>query len=122
MNNSSTNMYDTYLRAVHTMDKRPNFWKANGKLTSAAFKDKNGLSVSRLFDRSLDKAIEDMKSYLQGSIFGFDYELVLKIDAILVYLPKKDIYHYELHGSKKDKILNPDQALTLASEIVKYAE
>ena len=40
-------MYERLYRAVYPPNIMPLFWKEDGQLSSAAFKDKKGLSVER---------------------------------------------------------------------------
>ena len=50
-------------RAVFPPEIMPLFWKENGKISSAVFKDKNGLSVERAGDRDEDTVIANMRLY-----------------------------------------------------------
>ena len=100
------------LRAV-----RPStmYWK-NGRLSSAAFKDKNGLSVTRLYDQELEVAITTMKSNLQGSIVSVYVKDCNDISASVKYLPSKsNPYHCEIHQSDTIKVLSEVQAKHLAT-------
>lgn len=57
------------LRAVYPENIKPFYWK-NGHLSSAAFKDKNGLSVDRTDTRDLlSSALEMRKRKMKGYIF-----------------------------------------------------
>ena len=47
------------LRAVYPATRRPNFWN-NGRLSSAALKDKRGLSVEPTYDRTVKDATLSM--------------------------------------------------------------
>lgn len=91
------------------------YWN-NGKLSSAAFKDKNGLSVNRVYDQKLETAITTMKSSLQGSIVSVLVKDCNDVSACVKYLPSKNnAYHCEIHQSKTIKMLNETQAKHLAN-------
>ena len=53
-------------RAVYPPDKVAMFWKRNGLLSSAAFKDRKGLSVERGYYRSEFDVIESMAGFFEG--------------------------------------------------------
>lgn len=102
------------LRAVRPPDRRPDFW-VNGKLSSAALKDKRGLSVDRTYDRTLESAIEFMKSRLEGYIVSISVPACNLAQVCLKYLPSRDdVYHCEIHGSETEIVLSDLQALLLA--------
>ncbi|MCR5322424.1 MAG: hypothetical protein K6E85_04015 [Lachnospiraceae bacterium] len=64
-----TEQFDTYerlYRAVYPPNIMPMFWKENGQLSSAAFKDKNGLSVERDGGRDEKTVIDIMRLYFLG--------------------------------------------------------
>ena len=91
------------------------YWK-NGKLSSAAFKDKNGLSVNRVYDQKLETAINIMKNSLRGSIVSVLVKDCNDVSACVKYLPSKNNdYHCEIHQSETIKILNEMQAKHLAN-------
>lgn len=91
------------------------YWK-NGKLSSAAFKDKNGLSVNRVYDQNLETAITTMKSRFCGSIVSVLVKDCNDVSACVKYLPSKNnAYHCEIHQSEVIKILNETQAKHLAN-------
>jgi len=60
-------------RAVYPPNIMPMFWKENGELSSAVFKDKNGLSVERDGGRDENVVIENMSSYFYGYIISVYY-------------------------------------------------
>lgn len=102
------------LRAVRPPNRRPDFW-INGRLSSAALKDKRGLSVDRTFDRPVKIAVESMKTRLEGYIVSFPVSLCNFTQVYLRYLPSRDNpYHSEMHGSETDVVLSDVQALLLA--------
>ena len=89
------------------------FWKSEGKLSSAAFKDKNGLSVSLLENRLKDK----------GAVVSVKVRQCEKINAVVRYLPieyekERNPYHSEIHGSTDKKPLTGSQARALADEAI----
>ena len=102
------------LRAVWPPNRRPDFW-INGRLSSAALKDKRGLSVDRTFDRPLKTAIESMRTRLGGYIVSFPVPLCNFAQVYLRYLPSNgNPYHSEMHRSETEVILSDEQALLLA--------
>lgn len=106
------------LRAVWPPDRRPDFW-VNGRLSSAALKDKNGLSVDRTFDRTVESAVGDMRTRLQGCIVSFSVLDCNSVNAFLEYLPSSgNKYHSEIHGSPTEIELGDVQALLLARAAV----
>ena len=111
-------------RAVFPETQRPLFWKKNGKVSSAAFKDKNGLSVERGNFRSDENVIQDMKTYFSGSIISVTVEQCAEVNAVVKYLPSsRSKYHSEIHSSNEKILLTDRQAKHLAnSAIIEYKE
>lgn len=108
------NPEELLLRAVYPANRRPDFWK-DGRLSSAALKDKNGLSVERTYDRSLEESIRFMLTHLTGNIVALTQDACESVDAIVVYLPSfTNKYHCEIHGSRERKVLNSHQAHIIA--------
>lgn len=104
------------LRAVWPVDRRPDFWN-NGRLSSAALKDKNGLSVDRTGDRSLAESIEYIRGNLNGLIISLSIKACQVVEATLRYKPSlNNPYHSEIHGSDTEPMLNDTQALFLAKQ------
>lgn len=104
--------YEKFLRVVRPPEAYPNLWK-NGRPSSAAFKDKNGLSVNRTNDNELAslKCID----HLNGQIFSVTVFDCNANQILQKYLPTSDnIYHCELHQSEEKKELSPAQARYLA--------
>lgn len=102
------------LRAVWPPNCRPDFW-VNGRLSSAALKDKRGLSVDRTYDRSLEISVEFIKQHKHGYIVSFTIPNCNFVQACVKYLPSQEnIYHCEIHGSETEKVLSDTQALLLA--------
>lgn len=102
------------LRAVLS---RPWFWK-DGKLSSAALKTSNGLSVDRTYDRTLEESIAYMLQNLTGSVVTFTLDDCKSVNALVKYRPTHNIYHSEIHGSKDNPRLSSPQAKELALRAV----
>ena len=99
------------LRAVRM---KPNLWK-DGRLSSAAFKDKRGVSVDRVGGRAESDAIEDIRKNLEGAIVAVTVEFCQnQAHACLKYKPTLNPYHSEIHGSETSVPLSPAQAHQLA--------
>lgn len=91
------------------------FWKSNGKLTSAAFKDRHGLSVERGYYRKDDVVVENIRKNLTGSIISVNVGQCRSTDALVRYLPSKNNqYHSEIHKSENEKLLSAKQCKYLA--------
>lgn len=107
------------LRAVLPPDRRPDFWK-DGRLSSAALKDKHGLSVERTYDRSLEDSINYMLLHLHGFVASVGVSDCKDVSAYIVYMPSStNKYHSEIHGSSTDIVLSDIQAKKLAKRSVK---
>lgn len=98
------------LRAVRPW---PRFWK-DGRLSSAALKDSQGLSVDRTYDRSLETAIAYMQQHLSGDIVTFTLDACRSVGAVVLYRPTTNIFHCEIHGGSDSVVLSPLQAKELA--------
>ena len=106
------------LRAVYPPNKKSLFW-INGRMSSAALKDKRGLSVSRTYDRSKDEAVCWMRSHYEGVITSISVTSCNEAHAFLLYCPSKDNkYHSEIHGSPTQIVLSDVQAKYLAKRAV----
>ena len=104
------------LRAVWPANRRPDFWK-NGRLSSAALKDKRGLSVNRTSDLPLGDAVLLMSRKFEGIIVSISVPACNQVQAHLKYCPSCDnIYHREIHGSPTEIMLSDKQALLLARQ------
>lgn len=92
------------------------FWKEDGTLSSAAFKDQRGLSVNRTGDNTLDEAVEIMRAApLVGTIVYVTVPDCLDVEATIIYAPVEgNIYHSEIHRSPEVAPLNKRQAKRLA--------
>lgn len=102
-------------RAVYPPSHPGMFWKKNGKISSSAFADPNGLSVERGFYRSPKEIVKKMKKTLSGCIVSFSVRNCRDVDAVIKYLPSKgNNYHSEVHGSDTVILLNKSQRFHLA--------
>ena len=92
------------------------YWKEDGTLSSAAFKDPNGLSVNRTGDNTLSEAVEIMKATpLIGTIVYVTVPDCYDVEAAIIYAPiEGDIYHSEIHRNQDVVPLNKRQAKRLA--------
>ena len=104
------------LRAVWPADCRPDFW-LNGKLSSAALKDKRGLSVNRTHTLPLENAVSLMSEKFGGFIVSISVVACKAVDAYIKYCPSQsNIYHSEIHCSPTEVVLSDIQALLLARQ------
>ena len=103
------------IRAVFPADTHPFLWKEDGSLSSAAFKDKNGLSVSRTGDRTLSEALDFTSKRLSGVMATVSVQSCLDMKLFLKYLPiPEDNYHSEIHRNDTKAELTQGQARQLA--------
>lgn len=111
-------------RAVFPATCFPNFWKKNGKVSSAAFKKKGGLSVERGNFRSDKNVIEEMRKFFSGNIISVTARQCRDVHAVVKYLPtNRSIYHSEIHSSDEKMLLTEHQAKYLAdSAVIEYKE
>lgn len=106
---------EKFYRAVFPPEIREMFWKENGKVSSAAFLDKKGLSVERGNFRQNSEVLETMKSFFVGKVISVTVKNCLDINAIPKYLPsERSIFHSEIHGSETVVVLSPSQRKFLA--------
>ena len=102
-------------RAVYPPEIMPMFWKENGELSSAVFKDKNGLSAERAGGRDENAVVTAMRLFFYGAIFSITAGDCRSCDAIIKYLPtQRSMFHSEIHGSKDRKMLSQSQCKYLA--------
>ena len=97
------------------------FWEADGTVSSAAFSDRNGLSVDR-GDYRADKEVikKMMDNGLKGAIIKVTVGNCEDVSACVQYMPIPDnIYHSEIHGTKEKKYLTRGQRKKLAAMAVK---
>lgn len=108
------------LRAVCPKSRMPQFWKADGSLSSAAFKKKDdGLSISCTNLAHLEESIYFMVSGFIGQIVSVTVQDCESVNAFLIHLPTtRDPYHGEIRGSKECKTLSNYQARVLAQKAI----
>lgn len=110
-------------RAVYPPSIMPMFWKENGELSSAVFKDKKGLSVERSGKRDEADAIKALRKSFVGLIVSVYVRNCFACGAIVRYLPtQRSKYHSEIHGSVDRKLLNQSQCKYLANMAKIYVE
>lgn len=108
-------IYEKLYRAVYPPEIIPMFWKENGEISSAVFKDKRGLSVERAGDRDEDDVISDMRLFFYGTIIRILASDCYECNAVLRYMPtRRSIYHSEIHGSEDRTLLSQSQCKYLA--------
>ena len=87
----------------------------NGKISSAAFKDKKGLSVDRQGYREINDCLKTMKQKFEGIIVSVLVNQCNKLQIKICYCPSKNNeYHTELHQSDDERLLSDIQAYCLA--------
>lgn len=111
-------------RAIYPPNIREMFWKEDGSLSSAAFKDPNGLSVERSDFRLDEDVVNSMRQRFSGRIVSVTAEQCRNVQALIRYLPSKSSqYHSEIHGSETKKLLTSRQSRYLAkSAVIEYTE
>lgn len=96
------------------------FWEedCNGelRLSSAALKDSNGLSVDRGYYRSDSEVIDSMQQRLKGRIISFEVKDCRSLQAHVLYKPSSNCYHSEVHGSEDKVVLSKFQRKKLAEK------
>lgn len=91
------------------------FVKKDGSISSAAFKDRNGLSVDRQMHRFNHEAVEFIKNMKSGSIVSITVGICRNENILCVYCPVEDNkYHSELHKDENKKALTSAQAKHLS--------
>lgn len=119
MDETFKNRNEKLIRAVLP---REIFWHEDGTLSSAAFKDKKGLSVDRDGGRPIDEAVRYAESHLQGSMVYVTVGQCVAVQALVRYLPLSDNqFHSEIHQSEEKIVLSNSQArkLSLCARVVK---
>ena len=110
-------------RAVYPPNLRELFWKEDGTLSSAAFLDKNGLSVERGDGCPDCDVAEAMKKRFTGRIVFVSVGDCRSASAIVLYKPSKiSIYHSEIHGSPDNPCLSAGQRRSLAKQATVLAD
>lgn len=100
-------------RAVLPLDM---FIRKDGTLTSAAFKDSQGLSVDRSGFRSDKEVVDAMrKNKFKGRIVSVTAGYCREINSMPLYKPSRsNIYHSEIHKDEKQVRLSSKQCKELA--------
>ena len=112
-------IYERLYRAVYPPEIMSMFWKENGEISSAVFKDKKGLSVERAGSRDEGKVIDDMHLFFYGTIISVLVKDCFECKSILKYLPtKRSIYHTEIHGGEDRILLSQSQCKFLAKRAI----
>lgn len=102
-------------RAVYPPEVMDMFWKRDGSVSSAAFADRNGLSVDRGDYRPESEVIEYMSERFTGHIVSLYVKNCNDVGAVVRYSPSKsNVYHSEIHGSATNKLLSKTQRRHLA--------
>ena len=102
-------------RAVYPPEIMPMFWKENGEISSAVFKDKKGVSVERAGNREEKIVIKEMHFFFDGTIISILAKDCFACGAVLKYLPtKRSQYHSEIHGGEERILLSQSQCKHLA--------
>ena len=108
-------IYERLYRAVYPPEIMPMFWKANGEISSAVFKDKKGLSVERAGNRDEYKVINDMRLFFYGTIISVMSGDCFGCNAVPKNLPtRRSKYHSEIHGEEDRILLSQSQCKYLA--------
>jgi len=112
-------LYEKLFRAVYPPDLMPMFWKENGKLSSAVFKDKKGLSVERAGGRTDKRIIDEMRIIFYGTIISVLVKDCIDCNSVVKYMPsKRSKYHSEIHGSEERILLTQSQCKYLADRAI----
>lgn len=108
MDNTFPNCEKLY-RAVFPESYMQMFWRKDGTVSSAAFTDKQGLSVERGdFREDENVTVEQCRD----------------VDAVIKYKPsKRSEHHSEIHGSEEVPLLSKSQRKKLAERAkIEYYE
>lgn len=116
LKNSLPEQFDANELLLRAVPRIPNFWKDNNHPSSAAFKQSNGTSVDRTYDRSLDASIAFIQKNQAGKdVVTVTLDICQTVNAIVRYIPiPENIFHCEIHGSKDRIMLAKPQAKELA--------
>ena len=123
MDNTFPNCAKLY-RAVFPESYMQMFWRKDGTVSSAAFTDKQGLSVERGDFREDENVIEEMRKFFHGCIISLTVEQCRDVDAVIKYKPsKRSEHHSEIHGSEEVPLLSKSQRKKLAERAkIEYYE
>lgn len=102
-------------RSVYPPEFKSLYWEPDGSVSSAAFYDRRGLSVTRGNFRSNDDVITYMKDNFKGRVISVLAGDCRNADAYIKYCPSRNNkYHSEIHGSKTEIVLSKRQRRILA--------
>lgn len=102
-------------RAVWPPSHARMYWKKDGSVSSAAFKDKRGLSVERGYHRDDTTVVETMKTFFSGIVIKVGVDDCHAVNALVLYLAtERSRYHSEIHGSRDLVVLDSNQCKYLA--------
>lgn len=123
MNNTFSDCEKLY-RAVFPTSYIQMFWKKDGTISSAAFSDREGLSVERGNFRDDKNVIEEMRKFFKGCIISLTVGQCKTVDAVVKYKPSsRSEYHSEIHGSETTPLLSKSQRKHLAADAkIEYYE
>ena len=118
MDNTFPNCEKLY-RAVFPESYMQMFWRKDGTVSSAAFTDKQGLSVERGDFREDENVIEEMRKFFHGCIISLTVEQCRDVDAVIKYKPSKRSEHH----SEEVPLLSKSQRKKLAERAkIEYYE
>lgn len=104
------------VRAVRDRNSRPDYWIGD-RVSTAAFKDPKGMSVTRTDGQSLEDTVEWMKKHFVGTMVSFSVLLCKEIKAVVKHIPShNNPRHSEVHGSNKDVLLSDFQLKEIANK------
>lgn len=110
-------------RGVHSPSKRPNLWeREDGRISSAAFKSSNGVSVIRESNQLETNIITRLCSVLNVEfVFTITYDDCLSVDACVIPSPSSiSSFHCDIWRDENKRDLSQRQARVL-SKIAKLA-
>lgn len=112
--NKITDPNEILFRAIRAY---PPFIKEDNSISSAAFKDKNGLSVDMKADRGELECVQSLKNRFMGIIVKLTVQDCNNINAIVEHCPiyNENMYHCEIISNVNKKLLTQSQAKYLAN-------
>lgn len=105
------------LRAIYLKSQRPDldFWEDDGRPSPAAFKKKDGISVDRTANRTIEEAVQYIRGHKEGAIVSITVLDCLAAEIYIDYCPNNhNPYHCVLCQSKTELKLSPSQARKLS--------
>jgi len=98
------------------------YWKQEGRISSAVFKDSNGASTDREMGREVSACIEHLLSHLDigGSVVSVTVQQCTEVGAQAEYDPKEENeYHSLIVNSQESRQLTDGKAKRLA-KVARY--